>query len=236
MRSGAPPLSSARDLAASWSFIILASPRRQVPPPFLELPSLAVRALAAVTAVTVLEGFTLTQPADAVTSCGSMSGECRSLSRAPAAPAGWTGGSGLSGQRTRARRNFPICSVTFVGGADLGGVVDDVVVGQHQPAGVDHHVGPGGRLTVVVQGRADGHRGRLNPGDDGLLAAASGAAATGAGTAPLADSEMPEPPDLGLSKARSRPVASAAPSTAMTVCQRVAAAPAPEGWPVSGVV
>jgi hypothetical protein len=85
MTSGAPPLSSARDLAASWPFIILTSPRWQVPPPFPELPSLAVRALAAVTAVTVLEGFTITQPADAVTSCGSMSGECRSLPRGPAA-------------------------------------------------------------------------------------------------------------------------------------------------------
>ena len=66
---------------------------------------------AAVTAVTVLADFTITQPADAVTSCGSLSGECRSLSCAPAAPTGWARGSGLSGQRTRARRNFPICSV-----------------------------------------------------------------------------------------------------------------------------
>lgn len=36
-----------------------------------------VRALAAVTAVSVPEGFATTQPADAVTSCGSMPGECR---------------------------------------------------------------------------------------------------------------------------------------------------------------
>ena len=57
------------------------------------------------------------------------------------------------------------------GRGDLGGVLDDVVVRQHQPVGVDHHAGSGGHLAVVLERGVDEHQARLDLVDDVLLAA-----------------------------------------------------------------